>query len=174
MAISDFQNFDFLTPKISKNTFSDFFLHKIKNFQNFQKNGIYVRKPPISNHHAKFRSNISIFSLPITTKSMPPYDVIFLKFVFGAFSDTVGKQKWHHSVPGTKLVHNRVFFSQIFIFSSLTFFDLTLTGPALKGGQRMKWTLPSSSTSETSRKTCITRHIAHGDLVDLTLTLTCT
>ena len=43
MAISDFLNFAFLTPNISKN---HFFLekndHKIQNFKNFQKTGIYV------------------------------------------------------------------------------------------------------------------------------------
>ena len=42
MAISDFQNFWILTPKISKNKFFWKKCSKIQNFQNFQKNVLYV------------------------------------------------------------------------------------------------------------------------------------
>ena len=42
MAISDFQIFWILTPKISKNNFFWKKCSKIQNFQNFQKNVLYV------------------------------------------------------------------------------------------------------------------------------------
>ena len=61
MAISVFQNFEFLNPKIQN---FRFFLEKCPqnpNFQNFQKTGIYVTELPILNHHAKFQPDIFNF-----------------------------------------------------------------------------------------------------------------
>ena len=62
MAISVFQNFGFVTPKISKNRF--FFrkmIPKIQNFQNFQKTGTYVIHLLVVYQCTKFQVNSSIF-----------------------------------------------------------------------------------------------------------------
>ena len=53
MAISDFLNFAFLTPKISKN--------KSKIFKIFKKNGIYVVELAVFNQCAKFQLDTIIF-----------------------------------------------------------------------------------------------------------------
>ena len=54
MAISKFQNFEFLTPKISKNQYFWENLYKIQIFLKFQKTGIYVIEPYVDYLHAKF------------------------------------------------------------------------------------------------------------------------
>ena len=61
MAISDFLNFGFLTPKISKNHFFEKNDHKIQNFQNFQKTGIYVVELAVFNQCANFQLDTIIF-----------------------------------------------------------------------------------------------------------------
>ena len=58
MAISDFLNFVFLTPKISFFKKND---HKIQNFQKFPKTGIYVVEPAVLNQCAKFQLDTIIF-----------------------------------------------------------------------------------------------------------------
>jgi hypothetical protein len=67
MAISDFQNFEFLTPKNQNFDFLENVCHKIHNFQNFQKTGIYVTYLSIGYTHAKFQNNISIFDRVIAS-----------------------------------------------------------------------------------------------------------
>ena len=68
MAISDFQNKIFLTPKNSKNiTFLKNF-DKIKNFQNFQKTEKTVLDILLDSSHAKFQLNIFISGLDIAKK----------------------------------------------------------------------------------------------------------
>ena len=61
MAISHLGKFSILTPKNSKNCFFWKILHKIKNFQNFQKTGIYVREPSVDNTYTKFQRDTFIF-----------------------------------------------------------------------------------------------------------------
>ena len=61
MAISDFGKFSILTPKNKKKLIFLDFLHKIKNFQNFQKTGIYVREPSVDNTYTKFQRDTIIF-----------------------------------------------------------------------------------------------------------------
>ena len=61
MAISVFQNFGFLTPKISKNRFFWKMISKIQNIQNFQKTGIYVIHLLVVYQCTKFQVNSSIF-----------------------------------------------------------------------------------------------------------------
>ena len=61
MAISDFLNFAFFNPKISKNIFFLENDHKIQNFQKFQKTGIYVVELAVLNQCAKFQLDTIIF-----------------------------------------------------------------------------------------------------------------
>ena len=61
MALSDFLNFAFLTPKSSKNIFFLKNDHKIQNFQKFQKTGIYVIELAVLNQYAKFQLDTIIF-----------------------------------------------------------------------------------------------------------------
>ena len=61
MAISVFQNFGFLTPKISKNRFFWKMIPKIQNIQNFQKTGTYVIHLLVVYQCTKFQVNSSIF-----------------------------------------------------------------------------------------------------------------
>ena len=61
MAISVFQNFGFLTPKISKNRFFWKMIAKIQNIQNFQKTGTYVIHLLVVYQCTKFQVNSSIF-----------------------------------------------------------------------------------------------------------------
>ena len=61
MAISVFQNFGFLTPKISKNRFFWKMISKIQNIQNFQKTGTYVIHLLVVYQCTKFQVNSSIF-----------------------------------------------------------------------------------------------------------------
>ena len=56
-----FQNFVFLTPKISKNRFFWKMIPKIQNFQNFQKTGTYVIHLLVVYQCTKFQVNSSIF-----------------------------------------------------------------------------------------------------------------
>ena len=64
MAISVFQNFGFLTPKISKNRFFCKMIPKIQNFQNFQKTGTHVFHLLVVYQCTKFQVNSSIFDPP--------------------------------------------------------------------------------------------------------------
>ena len=61
MAISVFQNFGFLTPKMSKNRFFWKMIPKIQNIQNFQKTGTYVIHLLVVYQCTKFQVNSSIF-----------------------------------------------------------------------------------------------------------------
>ena len=61
MAISVFQNFGFLTPKISKNHFFWKMIPKIQNIQNVQKTGTYVIHLLVVYQCTKFQVNSSIF-----------------------------------------------------------------------------------------------------------------
>ena len=61
MAISVFQNFGFLNPKISKNRFFWKMIPKIQNIQNFQKTGTYVIHLLVVYQCTKFQVNSSIF-----------------------------------------------------------------------------------------------------------------
>ena len=61
MAISDFLDFAFLTPKISKNIFFRKMITKSKNFQKFQKTGIYVVDLTVLNQCAKVQLDTIIF-----------------------------------------------------------------------------------------------------------------
>ena len=67
MAISVFQNFGFLIPKISKNWFFWEIDPVIQNFQNFQKTGIYVIQLLLVNQCAKFQVDSSIFDPQMTS-----------------------------------------------------------------------------------------------------------
>ena len=60
MAILYFLNFGFLTPKMSKKSLkkND---HKIQNFQNFRKTGIYVVELAVFNQCANFQLATIIF-----------------------------------------------------------------------------------------------------------------
>ena len=80
MAISVFQNFGFLTPKISKIDFFWKMIPKIQNFQNFQKTGTYVIHLLVVYQCTKFQVNSSIFDPQMecfVSESIPNYDVIF-------------------------------------------------------------------------------------------------
>ena len=61
MAISVFQNFGVLTPKISKNHFFWKMIPKIQNIQNFQKTGTYVIHLLVVYQCTKSQVNSSIF-----------------------------------------------------------------------------------------------------------------
>ena len=61
MAISVFQNFGFLTPKISKNLFFWKMIPKIQNIHNFQKTVTYVIHLLVVYQCTKFQVNSSIF-----------------------------------------------------------------------------------------------------------------
>ena len=85
MAISDFLNFAFLNPKISKNHFFTKNVHKIQNFQNFQKTVLYVVELAVFNQCAKFQLDTiilapkrDVFVFPI----VPNDDVIHLNANF--------------------------------------------------------------------------------------------
>ena len=59
MAISNFQNVEFLTPKIS--IFFNKVFEKPTIFQTFQKTGIYVLELHMNNTQTKFQANSFIF-----------------------------------------------------------------------------------------------------------------
>ena len=61
MAISVFQNFGFLTHKISKNLFFWKMIPKIQNFHDFQKTGTYVIHLLVVYQCTKLQVNSSIF-----------------------------------------------------------------------------------------------------------------
>ena len=61
MAISVFENFGFLTPKIKKKRFFWKMIPKIQNIQNFQKNVTYVIHLLVVYQCTKFQVNSSIF-----------------------------------------------------------------------------------------------------------------
>ena len=61
MTISVFQNFGFLTPKISKNRFFWNMIPKIQNIQNFQKTVTYLIHLLVVYQCTKFQVNSSIF-----------------------------------------------------------------------------------------------------------------
>ena len=61
MDISVFQNFEFLTNKISKNRFFWKMIHKIQNIQKFQKTVTYVIHLLVVYQCTQFQVNSSIF-----------------------------------------------------------------------------------------------------------------
>ena len=124
MAISDFQNFWILTPKISKNKFFWKKCSKIQNFQNFQKTVLYVWDTHESSSHAKFQIRISIFDPQMTVISVKCGDVIKINHIFGPFIDIVRKNKLHRWIPEMQLNQKSAFYFQNFEFWKLTFFDL--------------------------------------------------
>ena len=65
MAISDFQNFWDCDPQNFKNKFFWEKCSKIQNFQNSQKNVLYLLE---SSQHAKFQIPISMFDPQMTTQ----------------------------------------------------------------------------------------------------------
>ena len=76
MAISDFSNFAFLTPKIKKTLLGEN-ISKIQNFGKISKTGKYVRELPLSSHHAKFQINIFNFDPQMAVIYVKSDDVIF-------------------------------------------------------------------------------------------------
>ena len=116
MAISDFQNFWILTPKISTNKFFWKKCSKIQNFQNFQKTVLYVKDTHESSLHAKFQIRISIFDPQMTVISVKCGDVIKINHIFGPFIDIVHKNKLHRWIPEMKLNQKSEFYFQNFEF----------------------------------------------------------
>ena len=96
MAISDFQKFWILTPKISKNKFFREKCSKIQNFRNFQKTVLYVQDLLKSSQHTKFQIPISMFDPQMTVISVKYGGVIEINHIFGPFIDIVHKNKLHH------------------------------------------------------------------------------
>ena len=94
MAISDFSNFAFMTPKISKHHFFRKKDHKIQNLKIFLKTGIYIVELAVFNQCAKFQLDTIIFDpkrdvfvFPI----VPNDDVIHLNAIFESYSPLTGK-----------------------------------------------------------------------------------
>ena len=96
MAISVFQNFGFLTPKISKNHFLGKMIPKIQNIQNFQKTGTYVIHLLVVYQCTKFQVSIAQFLTPkwsvFVSESIPIYDVIFSNAIFVTSGGRTQKQ----------------------------------------------------------------------------------
>ena len=124
MAISDLQNFLDFDPQIFKNKLFWKKCSKIQNFQNFQKNAIYVYDTNESSSHAKFQIRISIFDSQMTVISVKCGDVTKINHIFGPFIDIVHKNILHRWFPEMKLNHKSAFYFQNFEFWKLTFFDL--------------------------------------------------
>ena len=82
MAISDFQNFGFLTPK---NQNFDFSKIDAQNFIDIQKTGIYVIELCVTNRCTKFQANIFIFGCAMAQKPGKGDDVTFLNRIFWHF-----------------------------------------------------------------------------------------
>ena len=110
MAISVFQNFGFLTPKISKKTIY-LMDPKIQNFQNFQKTVTYVIQLLVVYRCAKFQVDSSVFDPKwsvFVSEIMPIYDVFLMRFL--ELLGVVRRNKWHHYIPEPKLVKKNTFF----------------------------------------------------------------
>ena len=122
-AISDFQKFWILTPKISKNKFIWENCSKIQNFQNFQKTVLYVQDThgslacQISNSYLNFWPQMTVISVKCG-------DVIKVNNIFEPFIDIVHKNKSHHWIPEMKLNQQSAFYFQNFEFWKLTLFTL--------------------------------------------------
>ena len=95
MAISFFQNFGFLTPKISKNQFFWKMDPKIQNIQNFQKTVTYVIQLLVAYQLQNFKS-IAQFLTPkwrvFVSEFIPIYDVIFSNAIFVTSGGRTQKQ----------------------------------------------------------------------------------
>ena len=85
MAILDFQNVGFLSPKNQNVDFSKINAQKFQNFIDIQKNGIYVIELCVTNRCTKFQVNIFIFGCVMTQKPGKGDDVTFLNRIFLAF-----------------------------------------------------------------------------------------
>ena len=79
MAISVFQNFEFLTPKISKNRFFWKMIPKIQNIQHFQQTVTYVIHLLFVYQCTKFQVNSSIFD-PQMEFFLSPKSYPFMSF----------------------------------------------------------------------------------------------
>ena len=135
MAISVFQNFEFLTPKISKNRLFWKMIPKIQNIQNFQKTVTYVIHLLVVYQCTKFQVNSSIFDPQMECFCLRNHTQLWLHFFkcdfcnfWGSYAktnDTIRflSQNWSRWIP---------FLSTFINFENLTIFDLTLTWPSLK------------------------------------------
>lgn len=83
MAISNFQNFEFLTPKISKIKIFGKTLYKMKSFQYFQKTGIYVWEMGVDYIHSKFQVNRSTNGFRIVQKLCESHTPKIWNLIFG-------------------------------------------------------------------------------------------
>ena len=95
MAISVFQNFGFLTPKISKKLIFGKMDPKIQSFQNFQKNVTYVIQVLVIYQCTKFQVNSSIFDPKwsvFISKIIPIYDISFSNAIFVTSGGRTQKQ----------------------------------------------------------------------------------
>ena len=75
MAILDFQNFGFWTPKYQNFVFNK--CPKIQNFIDIQKTGINVIELCVTNSCTKLQANIFIFGCEMAQKPIDGNDVIF-------------------------------------------------------------------------------------------------
>ena len=82
MAISDFQNFKFLTQNFAKMYIFLKNQYKIKNFQHFLKTGIYVRDLLTNSQHTKFQVSISIFDVFMARYVLGVMTSHFFNYVF--------------------------------------------------------------------------------------------
>ena len=116
MAISDFQNFSFLTPNNQNFDFSKMNTQKIENFTDIQKIWIYIIELSVTNMCAKFQANIFIFCGAMAQKPNNGNDVTFLISIFGISNSRTKKT---HDIFGmmsrnwTRLVF---FWKEILIF----------------------------------------------------------
>ena len=85
MAISDFQNFGFLTPRNQNFDFSKINAQNFQHFIDIQKNGIYVIELCVTNRCTKFQANIFIFGCAMAQKPGKGDDVTFLNRIFWHF-----------------------------------------------------------------------------------------
>ena len=142
MAISVFQNWGFLTPKISKNHFFWKMIPKIQNSQNFQKTGTYVIHLLVVYQCTKFQVNSSIFDPQMECFCLRKHTHLWRHFFkcdfcnfWGSYAktnDTIRflSRNWLRLIP---------FLSTFINLKIWPFFDLTLTWPSLKTSKNGLW-----------------------------------
>ena len=111
MAISVFQNFGYLTPKISKNGFFWKMIPTIQNIQNFQKTVTYVIHLLVVYQCAKFQVNSSIFDPQMECFCLRNHIQLWCHFFkcdfcnfWGSYAKTndsirLMSQNWSRSIP---------------------------------------------------------------------------
>ena len=152
MAISDFQNFIFLTPENQNFDFSK--KMNAKNtifFYRYPKNGIYHRT-----EYYIFLQNFERISSFLALQ-WPKHWLMVMTSLFETpfleFLIVVRQNKWHLGNRKTKLDNIERFCKKIFIFKILPLSELDLTLD-----QMWKWVSPSNSKFQMTHKTCVAWH----------------